>query len=94
MSLDLVGMQREVARMAAASAEIVTVRLNENWGNSSDASFYRELEMEKKRWMLSALYNMGMFTEGADSGEVCTDSGEGKRMLALFESQGRCCPVR
>jgi hypothetical protein len=89
MSLDLVAMQREIARMAAASAEIVTVRLNENWGNSSDASFYRELEMEKKRWMLSALQNMQMYTGGADSDEVVKDSGEGKKMLALFESQGR-----
>ncbi|KAK4453141.1 hypothetical protein QBC34DRAFT_217652 [Podospora aff. communis PSN243] len=87
MSLDLVAMQREIARMAAASAEIVTVRLNENWGNSTDASFYRELEMEKKRWMLSALHNMQMYTEGANADHVAKDSGEGKKMLALFESQ-------
>ncbi|KAK0626468.1 hypothetical protein B0T14DRAFT_562374 [Immersiella caudata] len=87
MSLDLVAMQREIARMAAASAEIVTVRLNENWGNSTDASFYRELEMEKKRWMLSALHNMLRYNEGAASGEVGSDDGEGKKMLALFESQ-------
>jgi len=76
--------------MAAASAEIVVVRLNENWGNSSDASFYRELEMEKKRWMLSALQNMRMYTEGCDTCEIGKDSGQGQRMLALFESQGRC----
>ncbi|KAK0651762.1 hypothetical protein B0T16DRAFT_454187 [Cercophora newfieldiana] len=90
MSLDLKGMQREIARMAVASAEIVTVRLNENWGNSSDGAFYRELEMEKKRWMLSALHNMQRYTEGAgctDPNESSKDSGEGKRILALFESQ-------
>ncbi|KAK5656165.1 hypothetical protein OQA88_4925 [Cercophora sp. LCS_1] len=79
--LDLHGMQREITLMTSASAQIVITRLNEDWGKSKDASFYKELEMEKKRWMLSALYKMHRPLEVADV------IRQEKQILALFESQ-------
>ncbi len=58
MALDLTGMQREMRKMKAASQDLILFRLREAWGAADDAVLYKELEMEKKRWMLSALHNM------------------------------------
>jgi hypothetical protein len=88
-SLDLPGMQREMKRMAAATPDMVLFRLREVWGASPDAALYKELEMEKKRWMLSALHHM-------DNPDVDTSrpsafkisAGKAQKVLALYESQG------
>jgi hypothetical protein len=88
ISIDLASMQREVKRMAAASPRIILVRLNEEWDSGNDASLYKELEMEKKQWMLSALYNMNRPKEDDSlSGNQSLALKNGKK-LALFECQG------
>jgi len=84
MALDLAGMQREVKRMAAAGPQIVLLRLREEWDSSTDAALYKELEMEKKRWMLSALHNMDPPpVASAESGP------KDQKILAFFETQGK-----
>ena len=83
MALDLAGMQREVKRMAAASPQIILVRLREEWGAAADAALYKELEMEKKRWMLSALYHM----DHTQNTKIKVRSNSDK-VLAFFETQG------
>ncbi len=86
MSMDLPTLQRELRRMAAASPQIKLVRLTEEWESTPDASFYKELEMEKKRWMLSALYNMDREEQGNQLEPGNSESGS--RILALFETKG------
>jgi hypothetical protein len=83
VALDLAAMQREIKRMAAAGPQIVLMRLREEWGPSADAALYKELEMEKKRWMLSALRNM----DPPPNTGMRLMSG-GHKILAFFESQG------
>ncbi|KAF6842533.1 hypothetical protein CMUS01_03000 [Colletotrichum musicola] len=89
MSMDLNGMQREVRRMAAASPSIRLLRLKEVWGTTSDAGLYRELEMEKKRWMLSSLHNMDQPLELGRSGTVANKitPDKARKVLALYETQ-------
>lgn len=41
--------------MEAASKKIMLERLREEWTEIADASVYRELELEKQMWMLTAL---------------------------------------
>lgn len=92
MSMDLNGMQREVRRMAAASSSIRLLRLKEVWGNTNDAGLYKELEMEKKRWMLSSLHNMDRPLEldraKAVANKITPDKA--RKVLALYETQGKC----
>lgn len=88
MSLDLNGMVRELKRMAAASPKLTLLRLSEEWGKSTDATLYKELELEKKRWMLAALYNIDRNLEQ----DLMRDSGSPVRqekVLALYENQGQ-----
>ncbi|KAK3940787.1 hypothetical protein QBC46DRAFT_312766 [Diplogelasinospora grovesii] len=82
ISLDLAGMHREIMRMAVASPQIMLNRMNEAWGSATDARFYKEAEMEKKRWMLSAMYTMDKRPEISRS-IVLGD----QKVLALFETQ-------
>lgn len=90
MSLDLNGMQRELKRMAAASESIILVRLKEEWGKSDDATLYKELEMEKKRWMLSAIHTMdqNLETESLHPSPSKWPTSVPPKILALHESQG------
>lgn len=90
MSMDLNGMQREIRRMAAASHSIRLLRLKEVWGETTDASLYKELEMEKKRWMLSSLHNMDKPVE-VDQPKAHPNKitpAKAKKVLALYETQG------
>lgn len=89
MSMDLHGMQREIRRMIAATPDTILLRLKESWGPSHDAVLYKELEMEKKRWMLSALHNLdppGL--DDSTSGPYKTVAAKAHKILALYESQG------
>ncbi|TDZ21456.1 hypothetical protein Cob_v005640 [Colletotrichum orbiculare MAFF 240422] len=89
MSMDLNGMQREVRRMAAASTSIRLLRLKEVWGDTTDASLYKELEMEKKRWMLSSLHGIDQPAD-AERTKVAPHKitpAKAKKVLALYESQ-------
>ncbi|GKT66699.1 hypothetical protein ColTof4_04189 [Colletotrichum tofieldiae] len=88
MSMDLNSMQREIRRMAAASHSIRLLRLKEVWGDTTDANLYKELEMEKKRWMLSSLHNMD---KQVDKNQAVHPSkitpAKAKKVLALYETQ-------
>lgn len=70
--------------MAAADQDTFWLRLTEEWGAWADAALYQELETERKRWLLSALYSINRLP---DTGLVQTSTAE-RRILAFFESQG------
>ncbi|KAG9230501.1 hypothetical protein BJ875DRAFT_384971 [Amylocarpus encephaloides] len=44
--------------MEAAGSKIILERLKEEWVEAAEASVYRELELEKQRWMLFALRDL------------------------------------
>lgn len=97
LSLDLSAMQREIKRMSAASSRIRLIRLKETWGISDDANLYRELEMEQKRWMLSSLDHMSKpldMMEGKEVPPKAAAAAKSKKVLALYESQGRILSIR
>ncbi|KAL1912364.1 hypothetical protein Sste5344_001805 [Sporothrix stenoceras] len=83
LSLNLSGMQREILQMASADPETFWKRLTEQWGAWADAALYKELEMERKRWLLSALYSINPVP---DTG-VVKITGIDRRILAFFETQ-------
>ncbi|KAK2058126.1 hypothetical protein LY76DRAFT_67978 [Colletotrichum caudatum] len=88
MSMDLNSMQREIRRMAAASHSIRLLRLKEVWGDTTDANLYKELEMEKKRWMLSSLHNMDkQENENQEAHADKITPAKAKKVLALYEAQ-------
>lgn len=70
--------------MASADPDTFWRRLTEQWGAWSDAALYKELELERKRWLLSALYSINPVP---DTGFVQLASSE-RRILAFFETQG------
>ncbi len=84
-AMDLSGMQREVKRMAAAPPQIILLRLREQWDSTADPVLYKESEMEKQRWMLSALHNMDRLSPPP----AVTLPSEQQRILALFETPGK-----
>ncbi|PNH27100.1 hypothetical protein VD0002_g3759 [Verticillium dahliae] len=90
LSLNLSGVQREVKSMAVASPETRLVRLTESWGVSDEANLYKELEMEKKRWMLSSLDNLDKPIDIDPAKHVPwkITAAKAKKVLALYESQG------
>jgi len=78
--------------MAAASANLTIARINEDWGASEHGSFYREVEMERKRWMLSALDRVNKLDRKAETSEEAKPSNEpttDQLLLLLFETQGK-----
>ncbi|CAK7220684.1 hypothetical protein SBRCBS47491_004271 [Sporothrix bragantina] len=83
LSLNLSGMQREILLMAAADQDTFWRRLTEEWGAWADAALYKELEMERKRWLLSALYSINPLP---DTGLARTATAD-RRILAFFETQ-------
>ncbi|CAK7270009.1 hypothetical protein SEPCBS57363_003888 [Sporothrix epigloea] len=80
---NLSGMQQEILQMAAADQDTFWLRLTEEWGAWADAALYQELEMERKRWLLSALYSINRLP---DTRLVQPSTAE-RRILAFFESQ-------
>ncbi|KAK8101215.1 hypothetical protein PG999_011589 [Apiospora kogelbergensis] len=56
LSPGLSALQREVRIMAAAGPELILANLKAGMTGSADAMVYKELEMNKKRWMFSALH--------------------------------------
>jgi hypothetical protein len=87
LAVDLSVMQREIQKMAAASPQIMLFRLTEEWGSVPDASFYQEMEMEKKRWMLSALYSL-YHTPVIDASKERRNNAGERKVIALFEPKG------
>lgn len=78
--------------MAAASAQLAISRINEDWGASEHGSFYREVEMERKRWMLSALDRINKLDRNAEASKeekASDESTTNQLLLLLFETQGK-----
>lgn len=91
MSPDIVALQREVKMMAMASPELILANIKAGMGDTSDTRVYKELEMTKKRWMFSALHQIGSYADLGltDSGPDEGASSRAHRVLALYESQGK-----
>lgn len=73
--------------MAAAGPQLILSRLTEEWGVSADASLYKELEMERKRWMLSALMNRSL-EDMPYKAQAPKEERLVRKVLALFEPPG------
>ncbi|KAI0377453.1 hypothetical protein F5Y04DRAFT_291798 [Hypomontagnella monticulosa] len=92
MSPGLIALQREIRMMAAASPELTLANIKSSMGHASDATVYKELEMNKKRWMFSALQHEGydplaIRTNGFPGSSDSSKSSKPPRILALYESQ-------
>ncbi|KAK4215929.1 hypothetical protein QBC37DRAFT_311426 [Rhypophila decipiens] len=86
VSLDLDAMKKEIKKMAVACPQSILVKLNEAYGTTADAGFYKRLEMERKRWMLSALdaiHDQAKSVGGLDE----IPAPEEQKVLAAYESQ-------
>lgn len=94
MSMDLISMQRELRRMTSASPQVMLLRLKEDWGTAADPAFYKELEMEQKRWMLAALHNLDGPQNVTSVSRTPGTESEARKILALFESKGTSSPPR
>jgi len=86
--VEITHLQRSIRRMEAASQKIILQRLKEEWVGDADASVYRELELEKQLWMLSALRRLTKMGLSSDIGEVDTDSSVPMKILSLYENHG------
>lgn len=85
-TLDPATTWREVHRMLCANTDTMLHRLQEEWGQVTDAAIYKELELDKKRWMLAALYNVDRLMDEGIPGEA---SSKGSKVLALYENHGK-----
>ncbi len=85
VTADLTHLKRSMRRMEAASSKIVLERLKEEWIEAADASVYRELELEKQLWMLTALRKKIGQCSKAKPEETITES----KVLSLFENEGK-----
>lgn len=76
--------------MEAASPKIVVERLKEEWIGVADAAVYRELELEKQLWMLSALRTIETKPINSDNAVqiVAKPSSDPVKLLSLYENQG------
>jgi hypothetical protein len=83
-------MERELKSMASASPALVLQRLQETWGSSRDPSQYQELEMERKRWMLSTLDNMDPvdIMDGAGVSKLSIAGASTSKILVVHENKG------
>lgn len=70
--------------MESASPKIILERLKEEWLEVADASVYRELELEKQLWMLTAL--RGLKKRGNEDMEGSMSSR--LKLLSLYENHG------
>ncbi|KAI1176146.1 hypothetical protein F4777DRAFT_597908 [Nemania sp. FL0916] len=80
---------RERRMMATASTELMLVNLKSSMGEASDASVYKELEMTKKRWLFSALHQLGGYArlvERPAERPTASNSPRRVRILALYET--------
>lgn len=93
MSPDIVALQREVRMMAMASEELILANIKAGMGDSSDSTVYKELEMTKKRWVLSALHTTGGYADLDRVGNALAGGSSSRppRILALYETQ--CKPA-
>lgn len=81
--------------MDAASPKTFVERLKEEWIEVADASVYRELELEKQLWMLSALVILGKKHSVPEQKDAEGDRPLSNRpkVLSLYENQGYLCSM-
>lgn len=77
--------------MEAASSKIILERLKEEWIEVVDASIYRELELEKQRWMLFALRDLKTtrLSGCEDSRRIQVSPTGTTKVLSLYENHGK-----
>jgi len=78
--------------MDAADTKTLIERLQEEWIEVADASVYRELELEKQLWMLSALRTLGQNNEQTTD-VVQRSAANSSKILSLYENQGKNLPL-
>jgi len=74
--------------MEAASSKIVLERLKEQWVEVADASVYRELELEKQLWMLTALRTLENKSHSDEL--VMSAPSRPRKVLSLYENHASC----
>ncbi|KAF7879474.1 hypothetical protein EAF04_000670 [Stromatinia cepivora] len=79
-------LQMNIRKMEAASNKIILERLKEEWMQVADASVYRELELEKQLWMLTALRAINRVARTRDASRALTGAPQGGKMLSLYEN--------
>lgn len=105
MTLDLTRLQHEVDRMLQATPQVILQRLKQDdfgvrqqvTGEQQTDALHtvdvalasKEREMEKQRWLLSALYNMETIWDPQDQVSRPATQPSVQKVLALFESQGK-----
>lgn len=84
-ALDISYIKRYIKIIEAANAETVYARLTENWNMVSDASIYREIELEKQLLMLTAIRSIDRPPKKKSSGKSFSGN---ERVLSLYENYG------
>ncbi|CAG8959218.1 hypothetical protein HYFRA_00012576 [Hymenoscyphus fraxineus] len=81
-------LQKGIRRMEAASSKIILERLKEEWVEVADASVYRELELEKQRWMLFALRDLKTTRLGPqnETSTIQLTTAGATKVLSLYEN--------
>ncbi|EDO04773.1 hypothetical protein SS1G_07256 [Sclerotinia sclerotiorum 1980 UF-70] len=79
-------LQMNIRKMEAASNKIILERLKEEWMQVADASVYRELELEKQLWMLTALRAINRVAKTRDASRALTGAPQVGKMLSLYEN--------
>lgn len=72
--------------MEAASPKIILERLKEEWVEVADAFVYRELELEKQLWMLTALRTLKNKSSSEET--VVSTGSKPTKVLSLYENHG------
>lgn len=87
---ELSHLQRSIRRMESASPKIILERLKEEWLEVADASVYRELELEKQLWMLTALQGLKKKKSKGiiEQLKVVSLETNAIKMLSLYENHG------
>ena len=90
-AFDLTTMQRQIKKMATASAAEIWVRLHEVWGDENDPNMIREIELERKRWMLAAIHQLDVKTPNDQINSIFQPKNVPMvtKILALFECPGQ-----
>ncbi|EKD20854.1 uncharacterized protein L3040_000958 [Drepanopeziza brunnea f. sp. 'multigermtubi'] len=81
---EVANIRKSIRRMEAASPKIVLERLKEEWTQVADASVYRELELEKQLWMLTALRSLKRKNSLQEIMEA--QASEPTKILSLYEN--------
>ena len=91
LPVDLLQLRKRIRRMDSASPRTVLERLREEWTEVADASDYRELELAKQLWMLTALRRLSKKKEVLERVALPSlDTGAlPAKVLSLYENQGQ-----